>query len=399
MKISDQIRFSYKSVLSHRMSSFLTLLGITIGIAAVVLLTSIGEGIHRFVLSEFTQFGTKLVAINPGRATTYGVSVGVFGTERPLSLDDAAALQQLSFARAVVPFLQGNAEVEAQSRQRRTTIYGAGPAMPETFQFRVASGRFLPRDNPASPRALAVLGSKVRRELFGTANPLGQRIRIGGYRYRVVGVMEPKGDVLGFDLDDAVYIPAARAMEMFNRNGLMEIDMLYRDGIAVEKVVAGIHRTLISRHGREDFTITTQEQMLDVLGSVLNILTFAVAALGGISLLVGSVGILTIMTISVTERTAEIGLLRALGSNRLMIVTLFLGEATFLAGIGGLLGMGLGVGGAWLLHFAIPELPVHTPWSYVFMAEFLAILIGLLSGILPALRAARLDPVDALRSE
>ena len=158
MKFSDQIRFSYKSVLSHRMSSFLTLLGITIGITAVVLLTSIGEGIHRFVLSEFTQFGTKLVAINPGRATTHGVSVGVFGTERPLSLGDAAALQQLSFAQAVVPVRQGNAEVEAQSRQRRTTIYGAGPAMPETFQFRVASGRF-----PNSICKVVRQGGEVRR--------------------------------------------------------------------------------------------------------------------------------------------------------------------------------------------------------------------------------------------
>ena len=399
MKFFDQIRFALASVLSHRTSSFLTLLGIAIGVTAVVLLTSIGEGIHRFVLSEFTQFGTRLVAVNPGRATTHGMSVGVFGTERPLTLEDAAALQRLSTARAVVPFVQGNAEVEAGKRQRRTSVYGTGSDMPEAFQFSVASGRFLPRDNPAAPRALAVLGSKVRRELFGTATPLGQRIRIGGHRYRVVGVMEPKGDVLGFDLDDAVYIPAARALELFNRDSLMEIDVLYRSDAAVDKVVSGIRRILVSRHGREDFTITTQEQMLDVLGSVLNILTFAVGALGGISLLVGSVGILTIMTISVTERTAEIGLLKALGGARGVIIALFLGEAMFLAAIGGLLGLGLGVGGAWLLHFMIPELPVHTSWTYVLLAEVLAILIGLLSGILPALRAARLDAVDALRSE
>jgi putative ABC transport system permease protein len=395
----DFIQLAIGSVLAHRLRSFLTTLGIAIGIAAVVLLTSIGEGIHRFVLAEFTQFGTNIVAINPGKATTHGISMGVFGTVRPLTLDDNEALKKVPYAEAVVPVVQGNAEVEGNNRSRRTAVYGVGPEFSEAFKFKIGSGRFLPGDDPYAPRAFAVLGSKLRQELFGSVNPLGKLIRVGGDRYRVVGAMEAKGQILGFDLDDTVYIPAARALELFNREGLMEIDLLYREGADVDEVVASMRRILIARHGREDFTVTTQQQMLDVLGAVLDVLTFAVGALGGISLLVGGVGILTIMIIAVRERTGEIGLLRALGAPRGEIMGLFLGEAVVLAAIGGLAGLIFGAGGAQLLNWALPALPVHTPWSYVLLAEALAVVIGVLAGVMPARRAARLDPVEALRTE
>ncbi|MGD2054021.1 MAG: ABC transporter permease [Gammaproteobacteria bacterium] len=399
MRIRDFLVLTGTSLIAHRMRSFLTALGIAVGIMAVVLLTSIGEGVHQFVLSEFTQFGTTLVAINPGKATTSGTSMGVFGTERPLTIEDSEALKRLPYARAVVPLVQGNAEVEASNRRRRTTIYGAGPDWPEAFNMNVKSGRFLPEDDPLAPRAYAVLGSKLRQELFGDRNPLGQRITLSGSRYRVIGVMESKGTVLGFDLDDTVYIPAARALGLFNNDTLMEIDVMYDEDTPVEKVVDGIKSILESRHGRDDVTITTQQQMLDVLGSVLNVLTFAVAAIGAISLLVGAIGIVTIMTIAINERINEIGLLRALGARQSQVLGLFLGEAIVLAAIGGLSGLVLGIGIAQLLHLALPALPVHTPMLYVVLAEGVAVVIGLLAGVLPARRAALLDPVEALRSE
>jgi len=399
MRIHDFLNLTGTSLIAHRMRSFLTALGIAVGIASVVLLTSIGEGVHQFVLSEFTQFGTTLVGINPGKATTSGTSMGIFGTERPLTIEDSEALKRLPFARAVVPFVQGNAEVEADNRHRRTTIYGAGPDMPEAFSMSVKSGRFLPEDDPLAPRAFAVLGSKLRQELFGDRSPLGQRITIGGSRYRVIGVMESKGTVLGFDLDDTVYIPAARALSLFNNDTLFEIDVLYNEETPVDKVVKGIQDLLKDRHGRDDVTITTQEQMLDVLGSVLDVLTFAVGAIGGISLLVGAIGIVTIMTIAINERTSEIGLLRALGARQSQVLSLFLGEAIVLAAVGGLSGLVLGIGSAQLLHFSLPALPVHTPVLYVVLAEAIAVVIGLLAGVLPARRAALLDPVEALRSE
>jgi putative ABC transport system permease protein len=355
--------------------------------------------VQQYVLSEFSQFGTNLVGINPGKAVTAGGSMGMFGTERPLSIADAEALTRLSLTRAVVPVVVGNAEVEAGNRRRRTTIYGVGHEMPQAFSMEVQLGRFLPADDPTAPRAFAVLGSKVRKELFGDLNPLGQRLTIGGSRYRIIGVMASKGSFLGFDLDDTVYIPTARGMSLFNTESLFEIDLIYDKDTPVDKVVEGIKQILKERHGKEDFTITTQQQMLDVLGSVLNVLTFAVGAIGGISLLVGAIGIVTIMTIAVNERINEIGLLRALGARRNQVLGLFLGEAIVLAALGGLSGLILGIGLAQLLHLALPALPVHTSMLYVVLAEVVAVLIGLLAGVLPARRAARLDPVEALRAE
>jgi putative ABC transport system permease protein len=186
---------------------------------------------------------------------------------------------------------------------------------------------------------------------------------------------------------------------MFNRESLMEIDLLYQPGLSTDGLSRKIRQMLIARHGSEDFTITTQEQMLDVLGSILDILTLAVGALGGISLLVGGVGILTILTIAVNERKSEIGLLRAIGAGRGQILFMFLGEAVVLAGIGGFAGLVIGAGGAWLLERIVPALPTHTPWSYVLMAELLAAVVGIVAGVMPARRAANLDPIDALRAE
>jgi putative ABC transport system permease protein len=390
---------SWRSLLAHRLRSGLTALGIAVGIASVVLLTSIGEGIHRFVLEEFAQFGTNLVSVNPGREQTLGTSAGMISTTRPITMGDAEALRRVPQARAVISLVLGNAEVEAGSRRRRTTIYGTDPALPEVFNFEVGIGRFLPEDDVRAPRPYAVLGAKVARELFGDESPLGRTVRVGSERYRVVGTMRPKGDVLGMDLDDTVYVPTARALAMFNREGLAEIDLLYAEDASVDDVVAAMRRILVERHGQEDFTLTTQQQMLDVLGNVLGILTFAVGALGGISLLVGGVGISAIMTIAVSERTAEIGLLRALGAERGAILRLFLLDAVAIGALGGFAGLVLGAGGAQLLHLVIPALPVRTSWTFVAIAELIAISIGLLAGALPARRASRIAPVVALQAE
>ncbi len=229
-----------------------------------------------------------------------------------------------------------------------------GSNFAKSFTMKVQSGTFWPDEDNEQARAFVVLGAKVRQELFAGENPLGQYLRVGGQRYRVVGVMEPKGQVLGLDLDDAVFIPAARAMELLNRPGLMEVQVSYRGGADVDAVIHLITERLKERHGREDFTIISQEQALEVLGSVLDVITFAVGALGGISLLVGAVGILTIMTMAVTERTAEIGLLRALGAQEKQVLMLFLGEAIMLSALGGVMGLVIGIGIAQGLHLAVP---------------------------------------------
>jgi len=380
MKVADLLALTGGSLVSHPLRSVLSALGIGIGVVAVILLTSLGEGLHQFVIAQFSQFGTHLIAI-------------------PLSLGDALALRRLRDVIAVNPLVQGNAEITAGERARRVTLYGVGAEFLEAMQAAVASGRFLPEDDPRAPRAFAVLGAKAQVEMYGQTNPLGQMIRVGGQRYRVIGVLEPKGQILGFDLDDTVFIPTARAMELFNREGVMEIDVAYRAEADYERLEKDIKALLKARHGIEDFTLISQKQQLATLDSVLSVLTFAVAALGSISLAVGGVGILTLMTIAVTERTAEIGLLTALGARQGQILALFLAEAAGLAALGGGGGLAIGIGSAYLLGQLVPALPVHLAWDYVSAAEALAVAIGLLAGVAPARRAARLDPVEALRAE
>ncbi len=399
MLIRDIVKLSFSSLVDQRLRSFLTILGISVGIASVVLLTSIGEGIQKFTLAEFTQFGTNLIGINPGRSTTLGTSGAIINNVRPLSIADEESLKKIPGVIDTVSLIQGNGPVEFEKRRRHTTILGVGPSASKVWQIKVIKGRFLPADDSRSARSYVVLGSKVKDELFADINPLGQKIRVAGERYIVIGVMESKGQMLGFDLDDAVYIPTIRAMSLFNQQSLMEIDILYQAGLQSKTIAQRAKKLLINRHGSEDFTITTQEEMLEVLGSVLGILTMAVGGLGAISLLVGGVGIVTIMTIAVNERTPEIGLLRALGADHKQILLLFIGEAVVLAGIGGLAGLVIGVGIAWLLGVFVPALPTHTPWLYAVYAEVLAAGIGLLAGVLPARHAAGLNPVEALRAE
>ncbi len=400
MRLNDSILLAMRAITAQLLRSFLTLLGIAVGIAAVILLTSIGEGIHRFVLGEFTQFGTNTIFISPGKTKTGGQHTsGIPSSVRPLTIEDARALEHQPNVLAVTPWLWGNSEVSGNGRVRRTTLYGVGPDMPKVVTMAVKSGQFLPRDETGNARSLAVLGAKLKKELFSDANPLGARIRIGSMQFTVIGVLEARGQVLGVDVDDTLFIPAERAIELYNRDGLAEIRVAYPDTASVESVSATVKSVLKARHGREDFTLVTQADMLRSLSKILNVLTMAVGALGSISLLVGGVGIVTIMTIAVSERTSEIGLLVALGAPRRTILGIFLGEAVVLSAIGGLFGLAIGFGLAQLVHATVPALPVHTPLEFVALAEGIAVTIGLLAGVLPARRAARMDAVEALRTE
>jgi putative ABC transport system permease protein len=399
MHTLDLFYLSYRTLISHKLRSSLTIIGLIIGIAAVVILTSIGRGIHTFVLGEFTQFGTHLIAVSPGKKTTFGISGATISTVRPLTIADAVNLGKLASIVAIVPVIQGNARVEAGAKQRRTNVLGVGGAVPEVWRLKTATGRFLPDEAQANPRALAVLGHKLAIELFGSASPLGQRIRIGSDRYRVIGTMEKKGQMLGFDMDDTLYIPAAKALELFDRESLMEIDLLYKSHLPVDSVVNDIKKLLIARHRFEDFTIVSQNQMLKTMDSILDILTLAVAALGSISLFVGSVGILTIMTIAVSERVSEIGLLRAVGAERSVIFKLFLCESLALSMAGGLFGVLLGILAIRGIGIVLPALPVELAWPYIAAAFVVSILIGAAAGVAPAMKAARLEPLEALRAE
>lgn len=399
MLYRDLVRFSFGVLRAYRMRAFLSATGIAIGIAAVVLLTSIGEGVHQYVLSQFTQFGTNLISVSPGNVKTAGISVGVFASTRPLTIDDAVAIRRLPNIEFTDPVISGNAELGFEGRRRRVTVYGVSGYFARALRMEVMMGNFLPADDPNSPRTLAVLGAKTRREIFGDKNPLGQRIDVGGWHYTVVGVMAPKGQIFGIDLDDCVYIPVGSAMGLFNREGLMEIHVTYNPDVAVDGVASSIRQLLLSRHDREDFTVTPQKEALQTLDSVLSVLTFAVAALGGVSIVVGAIGILTIMIIAVGERTSEVGLLKALGATYSQVIILFIAEAALIAFLGGLAGIGLALGISHTLAIFVAALPVKTSWFYVVLAETIAVASGLIAGVLPARIAAKLDPVQALRME
>ena len=397
---ADRLRFVLGSLAGQRLRSALSALGIAIGVAAVILLTSLGEGVRAHVIGQFTQFGTNLIAVNPGKVKTVGLP-GVFGgTTHKLGIDDAMALRRLPGVERVVPVVIGQARVAWRRMGRSVFVYGVTSDAPAAWRFAVGRGRFLPPGDPHRPAPWAVLGPKLARELFGAGAPLGQRIRIGGRSFRVVGIMAPKGQFLGFDLDDSAYIPVATAMQLFDVDELNEIDVLAAGPDWIDPVAAAIRRTLLRRHrGEEDFTVTTQKEMLATFDRVLGVISLAVTGIAAISLLVGAVGILTVMWISVHERTAEIGLLRALGMTRAGVGRLFLAESVLLAGGGGLAGLGAGLGAAAAIRWVVPGLPVLTPPAAVAAALVMSLLIGAASGFLPARRAARLDPVDALRAE
>ena len=283
MLLRDYLHLASTSIRFSRMRSFLTALGIAVGIAAVVLLTALGSGAQQYILKQFTQFGAHIIAINPGKSSTLGVSGAMISNVRPLSWDDADSLRRIAGVETSVPVIKGNSPVEVGERTRWTTVLGLNHEAPQTWQLQVASGNFLPAESAQQARNLAVIGATIRSELFPNQNPLGQHIRIGQERFRVIGVMESKGQILGFDMDDAVYIPVTRAMALFNREGLMEIDVLYHAGADEAGIIRQIKALLMQRHGTEDVTITSQTDMLKTLGSILNILKAVVAGIGSIS--------------------------------------------------------------------------------------------------------------------
>jgi putative ABC transport system permease protein len=317
-----------------------------------------------------------------------------------LTFDDATAIGRIRGVARVMPVIVGSAPVEHVGRTRNTFVYGFTSAAPEVIRMRVRTGRFLPEMDLDRTAPVAVLGPKLKQELFGEENCLGAHVRIAGRRFLIIGVMEPKGQFLGFDIDDTAYIPVASAQQLFNRDALQEIDVLIANASLIEPVVERIRALLVERHNKEeDFTITTQTGMLDTLDRVIRIVSMAVGGIGAISLLVGSIGILTLMWISVHERTSEIGLARAVGATSSQVLVLFLTEAVVLATCGGILGVISGLGLCQLLRLYVPALPVQTPPGYVALALLISSAVGLASGLIPARKAARLDPVAALGAE
>jgi putative ABC transport system permease protein len=400
--MKDLLQLALGALLGHRLRSLLSMLGIAVGVASVILLTSIGEGTRVYIVSQFQQFGTTILAITPGKQKTVGLPGVLGGTTHKLSLDDAVAISRLPVVVASMPIAFGQARVEARSRGRGRSvlIYGVTPDLPKVWNYQIQQGTFWPSRDPFRAAPYAVLGPKLARELFDQQGVLGEFVHIDGRRFRVLGVMEPKGALLGIDLGDTIYIPVASAMQIFNVDEVTEIDVNYVPHLSSQQVEDVVRPMLMARHAdTEDFTLIAQDAMLDVMGNVMGVVTAAVGAIAGVSLLVGAVGILTMMWIAVGERKAEIGLLRAIGASRRQVAGVFLAESAALALLGGLLGVAAGLALQAILRLLVPGLPLQVPYFYVFIALATSLATGLLSGVVPAHRAGSLDPIEALRAE
>jgi putative ABC transport system permease protein len=395
MSPSDTLGFALRALSGARLRTLLSLAGMAIGVAAVITLTALGEGARRYVIEQFANIGTNLLIVIPGRTETTGVP-GLGGAPNDLTLEDAEALGHLRAVAKVAPLVVGTEDVAHAGRSRQVAVVGATAEFLEVRKLEMGHGQFLPPGDLGRGRPAAVLGHKVARELFAGAEPVGQVVRVGGWRMRVLGVLATKGTQLGMDLDEVVIVPVATAMRLFDRRSLFRVMVEVRAhadlGIAKRQVLD----LLAARHGERDVTVLTQDAVVATFSQILGVLTLALGAIAAISLTVAGIGIMNVMLVSVSERTREVGLLRAVGVARGQVLAVFLAEAALLSAAGGLLGLLLGFAAVRLLVQLFPALPAAPPLWAVAASIVLSLGVGLLFGLLPARRAARLDPVVAL---
>jgi putative ABC transport system permease protein len=398
LKTFDVLQFSFRAAVGYPARTLLTLLAMAIGVGAVILLTALGEGARLYVTREFTSLGTHLLIVIPGRSETTGGPPPLLGeTPRDLTLEDALVLKRSSAIRRVAPVAIGSAPVAWQQREREATIMGSTAEMFDIRQLSMAQGRFLPAGNPSRGSAVCVLGYKIKRELFGNSSPLGEWVRIGGRRFRVIGVIAAKGQSLGLDMGDIAIIPVASAQMLFNTSSLFRILIQAGGREAVPRAKKAILKIIQDRHeGEDDVTVITQDALLKTFDRIFNALTLTVGGIAAISLAVAGILIMNVMLISVSQRKTEIGLLKAIGSPRSQILRLFLSESAVLSLIGSFLGVVLALVGTWASLRFYPNFPVTIPWWALTAATLVGVLTGLVFGVLPARRAAGLEPVEAL---
>jgi putative ABC transport system permease protein len=397
VSLRDLLAFAARALRGHRLRTAMSLLGVAIGVAAVVTLTALGEGARRYVVGQFASIGTNLVIIVPGKTETTGGMPGMGAAPNDLTLEDARALLRgVPEIEKAAPMVIGTETVAFQERRRQMAVIGSTHEALEVRRLAIAGGRFLPPVEWDRSSPVAVLGHTAARELFPGQDAVGRVVRVGDWRMRVVGVLAPRGLQLGVDMDDVVIVPVATAMKMLNRRSIFRLLLQVRTHADLDRAKESVVRMIAERHGEEDVTAITQDAVLAAFTSILRVLTLALAGIASVSLAVAGVGIMNVMLVSVSERTREIGLLKALGAGRRQILLAFLAEAVLISSAGGLLGLAVGwlaVRGLVALYPALPATP--PPWA-VAAAFSLSVAVGAVFGVLPARRATRLDPVAAL---
>ena len=399
MRLPDILRFARDAATGYPMRTTLSVLAMSIGVAAVVILTALGDGARRYVVGQFSSIGTNLVIVLPGRSGTGGFNPAnaITTTPRDLTVDDAAALHRASAVSRLAPLTVGTSEISFGGRLREIIVAGSTSDFIPIRNFELAQGRGLPEEDWNRGSSVAVIGSKIREELFGNEPAVGQLIRVGDRRLRIVGVLKPVGQGLGMNTDELVIVPVSLAQAMFNSNTLFRILVEAKSREAIPEAKEQVMEILKQRHrGEEDVTVITQDAVLATFDKLLGALTLGVAGIAAISLAVAGILVMNVMLVAVTQRTGEIGLLKALGATARTILLAFLAEAAMLSTVGAIVGYLLGQLGAFGLRQAFPVFPAYPPDWAVIAGLSTALITGLLFGVMPARRAARLDPVQAL---
>ena len=409
MTWSDIFGNGWDAIRTHKLRSMLTSLGILIGIAAVVLTVGLGQGAQQKVAKQLAALGGNLLIVSPGSSTSGGVRGG-FGSASTLTMADATALTSKTAApdvSGVAPVLQSSQELDNGSTNWTTSVVGTTSSWLPVRGRSLESGRFINASDEASSAAVTVLASDTASELFGPLDPVGQTVTINAVPYEVIGVLTSAGSDSTSNLDDQAIVPFSTASQrIVGGTNRTSVQTIYVKASSPDRLSAAYQETnavLQYRHSitaasTTDFSITTQQSVINTSSSVDNTLTTLLIGVAALSLLVGGIGVMNIMLVSVKERTREIGLRKALGGTPALIRRQFLSEASMLGLTGGLLGVGVGVGGALLLpHFISNPIAISVPW--IALAIGVAIAIGVGFGVYPAARAAKLSPIDALRSE
>ena len=407
MILASLFETAWHALATHRMRSFLTMLGMVIGVAAVILMLAIGQGAQAMVRSAIESMGSNLFIIMSGATTSSGARVAI-GAAPSLTFDDADAIRELPDIVAAAPGSPGSAQLIYSGVNWNTSVYGTTPDYAVVRDWPMAAGGFFSEADVRSGARVAVIGEVVARELFGDEDPIGKVLRIKQAPFEVIGVLAAKGQSLdGRDQDDLVIVPISSAQQKLFSGGLRNRPRFIMAQAVSEKRMdvaeSAINELLRSRHrigaGQDDdFTVRNLTAIAETAASTTRIMSLLLGAIAAISLVVGGIGIMNIMLVSVTERTREIGIRMAIGARRRDVLWQFLIEALTLSLIGCGIGLALGIGGAWLVG-NLAGLPAEVTPTSVLMAVGVSFLIGVFFGFYPARRAAGLDPIDALRSQ
>ncbi len=399
MRIGDLLDFAWQVLRGSVARTLLILLAMGIGVAAVVLVTSLGEGARLYVANQFGSLGSNLIIVLPGRSETAGAMPGVLvgKTPRDLTLDDALALKRSHAVRRFAPLIVGAGDVRAGSRSRETPVLGTTAEMLDIRHMEMAQGRFLPQGDPRYSQPVCVIGTKVASELFGARPVLGEWVRIGDRRFRVIGVLAKQGESMGTNFDEVVIVPLAAAQALFNTEALFRILVEAKSRERIGDAKADVEEIIRLRHeGERDVTVITQDAVLATFDRILSALTLTVASIAAISLAVAGILIMNVMLIAVTQRRREIGLLKALGATGGQIRLAFFTEAMLLASGGAAAGLAVGELGRSVIAQLYPAIPFQAPWWALVAAPAIALTTAVLFTVAPARRAALLDPVQAL---